>query len=225
MAKTLAELGEDWVSFGVSIVDKPAVAKAKWLAVKSQHDYGEGSMADAYVRQRRSELGMSQEAVATKAGIGRVEVSQLETGQRGLSASMAKKLGPALGMKSGSLLALQLCSQGVAAVKEKGSPKSSVHRLIADLEDFRSEIDDPEEQAAFDKAIAELSELLKGDREKPADSDKAEKSQRVASRSRGRDGYGRRRREEDRADIGRDNAAMKSAEGPRKRDGYGRRIR
>jgi transcriptional regulator with XRE-family HTH domain len=219
VAKTLQELGDDWVSFGVSIVDNPAVPKAKWLAIKSQNS-GEASMGEAYVRQRRAELGMSQEAVATKAGIGRVEVSQLETGQRGLSAAMAKKLAPALSMKSGSLLARQLGSQGVAAVKEKGAPKSSVHRLIADLEDFKGEIDDEEEKAAFTKAIDELQELLKDDGAKPDDSDTAEKSQRRSARQ-GRDGYGRRRRDEDRADIGRDTATK--SQGKRERDAYGRR--
>jgi len=221
MAKTLAELGEDWVPFGVSIVETPAVEKAKWLVMKSQ-DQGEGSMVDVYVRQRRAELGLSQEAVAQKAGIGRVEVSQLETGNRGLSAAMAKKLGPALKMKPGSLLARQLGSQGAAAFKEKGAPKSSVHRLIADLEDFRSEIDDQEEQAAFTKAIDELSELIKDDG-KPADDDRAEKSrgrQRVPMQP-GRDGKGRRLKKP--ADIGRDTAATKSEEKPRRRDPRGRR--
>lgn len=222
MAKTLAELGEDWVSYGVSIVENPAVSKAKWIAIKSRHN--EGRSMDPYIRQRRQELGLSQEAVAKKSGIGRVEISQLETRQRGLSANMATKMAEALETTPGALMARQLSSQGDAVLKDKG--RSGVHRLIADLEDYRDSLGSDKEKAAFDSAIAELEKLLNdsGENKKPSGDDKAEKSQRRAARQ-GRDAHGRRRRDEDRADIGRDAAtknAARDSEG-RKRDGYGRR--
>lgn len=35
---TLADLGDDWIVNAVSLVDEPAVPKAKWIAIKSKHN-------------------------------------------------------------------------------------------------------------------------------------------------------------------------------------------
>lgn len=220
MAKTLAELGEDWAAYGVSIVGSPAVPKAKWLAIKSQHNDGEDiSMGETYLRRQREALRLTQEQVAMKSGVDRSRIAQVETGTRNVTPDMAQKLAPVFKSQPIELQARQLHSKVEAAFKAEKIGKGAIHRTVADLEDLRDSTEDEADKKVLADAIAELKKLAE-DEAKPADEDRTEKSQRRPARQ-GRDAHGKRKKTP--ADIGAANAATKSNDQPRKRDARGRR--
>lgn len=57
------------------------------------------------VRARRTELGLSQEALARRAGLHRTYVGSLERGERNVALLNIVRLGKALGVDPGSLIA------------------------------------------------------------------------------------------------------------------------
>lgn len=182
-------------------------------------------MADSYLVQRRKGSGLGQSELARKARVDQSHLSEIESGKRALSLPDAKKLAPHVGVKSSELFARQIGTR--AAVKSENAKRGPIHRAIADIEDLLEKTSDEDEKEALKATISELEKLLDDDQGegKPAAEDKAEKSKRTGYAARGRDGMGRRRRDEDRADVGRDTAtknAARDSEG-RKRDGMGRR--
>lgn len=59
----------------------------------------------AKIKEYRKQLGLSQEAVAEKAGIHRTYVSAIENGKTDLSLSIADKIAKALGKKLSQVIA------------------------------------------------------------------------------------------------------------------------
>lgn len=182
-------------------------------------------MANTHLQERRNARGLSQSELARKSRVDQGKLSEMENGKRALSLQDAQKLSPHLSVKSSELFARQLGAR--AAVKAQNAKKGELHRTIGHVQDLLEDADSDDEREALEAVIEELKALAdeKDSGEgKPADEDKAEKSQRRSARQ-GRDAHGRRRRDEDRADVGRDTAtknAARDSEG-RKRDGMGRR--
>lgn len=216
-AKTLEEMGDDWTPYGVSLVENPAVPKAKFLVVKEQQGKELG-MPKSYLHDRRSKLRLSQEQLAEKSGVSQGRISDWERGQRGLSLEQAQKLEPVLKVSAGKLAARHVGDLAVAMKGQEGG-RGKIHRAIGDLEDLADNAEDGEgeEESAIREAIKELKAVVEGD--KPA-GDTVEKAASGSKRGRneGRTADGRRRR--GRAADGSLETAEKSGDRQRERNAF-----
>jgi transcriptional regulator with XRE-family HTH domain len=97
----------------------------------------------SYLRRRRTQLGMTQEALGERSGLTKGYLSQVESGRIGFpGADIRRRLAKALGVThlelliaAGELLEEEVATAGVVGVVEAdpNDPRQRLHRLIDDI--------------------------------------------------------------------------------------------
>lgn len=147
---TLKDLDDDWTIPVVSMVDDPAVDKARFFALKNKEMRMEQGMHKIREVRKRRNLSIAEVSEATN--ISRGNLSQYETGGRALGPNAAKRLGDALGMKPEELIYTNRF-----AVAAKAKDEEDVPTLLQSL---RAAIQASEEVDLSESAEERLAELL-----------------------------------------------------------------
>jgi HTH-type transcriptional regulator, competence development regulator len=140
---------------GISVASWPAVAR--WRDKAEQLDDMTAGLG-AFIRQRRSSLGMTQESVAEQAGIGRSHLSQIESGKIGLpNATIRRRLAKTLRVRHIDLL-IAAGEVSEDEVRSGAAPQPSELEELAD----RLPLDAREALLAVARQLARIQQRANG---------------------------------------------------------------
>ncbi len=110
------------------------VRTGRHVAAESRTSAGDG--LGGFLRKRRIDLGLTQEAVSDAAGIGRSHLSQIESGKIGLpNAGIRRRLADVLEVRHVDLLVAAGELDDAEVREGRQPPASELDRLAARLDD------------------------------------------------------------------------------------------